>query len=120
MDRNSCQPGRKLGPALKLSQMLVSSHVRILHDIFRFPIVAQDCPCHAIEPLVVAAHQNFIKWRLAGQHATDDFLGHSLRQAAAVLSSTPISNLTNPKDESFREHVSDEAEDSLLENAGRS
>jgi len=32
-----------------------------------------------------------------------------------VPSSTPISNLTNPKDESFRDHVSDEAEDSLLE-----
>jgi len=39
---------------------------------------------------------------------------HSLRQAA-VPSSTPISNLTKPKDESFRDHVSDEAEDSLLE-----
>jgi len=32
-----------------------------------------------------------------------------------VPSSTPISNLTKPKDESFRDHVSDEAEDSLLE-----
>src|SRR5439155_25432031 len=118
MDRNSCQPGRKLGPALKLSQMLVSSHVRILHDIFRFPIVARDCPCHAIEPLVVAALQNFIKWRLAGQHATDDFLGHSLRRAAVVLSSTPISNITNPKDESFRDHVSVAVEDSMLEVTG--
>jgi len=32
-----------------------------------------------------------------------------------VPSPRPISNLTNPKDESFRDHVSDEAEDSLLE-----
>ena len=31
------------------------------------------------------------------------------------MPSTPISNLTNPKDESFRDHVGDEAGDSLLE-----
>ena len=30
-------------------------------------------------------------------------------------SPAPISNLTNPHDESFRDHLSDEAEDSLLE-----
>src|SRR5437667_1695181 len=40
---------------------------------------------------------------------------HSLTTATAVPSPAPTSNLTNPQDERFRDHVSDEAEDSQLQ-----
>jgi hypothetical protein len=60
VDSNSREPSRKLCSTFKVGQVLVRSNVRILHNVFRFCIIAQNGPSHAIETLVVAPHQQFV------------------------------------------------------------
>jgi hypothetical protein len=59
------QPGGELCPPGKLVQMLVRTHVRILHDVFSFAVIPQNGPRYAVETLVVPAHDDFEHTRLA-------------------------------------------------------
>src|ERR1035437_313343 len=73
MHRDACQPGGKFCPPGKLVEMLVGAHVGVLHHVLSFAIVAQNRPSHAVEALVVTAHDNFKHPRLARQHSGHNF-----------------------------------------------
>ena len=60
------QPGGELCSPGKLVQMLIRTHVRILHDVFSFAVIAQNRPSYAVETLVVTTHDDFEHVRLAG------------------------------------------------------
>src|SRR5262249_58467610 len=62
--------------------MLVGAHVSVLHDVLGFAIIAQNSPSHAVEALVVTAHDNFKHPRLACQHS-----GHNLFVTQGLLRS---------------------------------
>src|SRR5271167_4542719 len=72
--RNAGQPGGKLCPPGKLVQMLIRAHVGVLHYILSFAIVSQNSPSHAVDPLVMTAHDDFKHPGLACQHSGHNFL----------------------------------------------
>src|SRR5215469_5813821 len=51
--------------------MLVSIHVCVLHNVFRFHIIVQDSFGHPIKAPVVAAHQEFVQRGLTSQYTVD-------------------------------------------------
>lgn len=53
---DSCQPGREAGAPLKLLELRPGAHVTLLHHVFGLVVIADDGPGDAIEPRVVAAH----------------------------------------------------------------
>src|SRR5437868_7041880 len=53
--------------------MVVGTHVRVLHHIFDFVFIAQDCTHDAVQPLVVPTHDDLVKCRLAGQYSLNHF-----------------------------------------------
>src|ERR1019366_6046407 len=53
--------------------MFVRAHVSVLHYVLSFAIVAQNSPSHAVEALVVTAHDDFKHPRLARQHSGHNF-----------------------------------------------
>jgi len=73
MNSNSSKPCGELCAILEISQVLIGANVGILHDIFRFGIVAQDGPRHTIEPLIVTAHDQFVESRFPGQDPPYEF-----------------------------------------------
>src|SRR2546427_6359760 len=54
--------------------MFVSADVGVLHYVLSFAIIAQNSPSHAVEELVVTAHDDFKHPRLARQHSGHNFL----------------------------------------------
>jgi hypothetical protein len=50
-------------------EVFVSLDIRILHDIFRFPILSQYRPRNPVQPLIVSAHQDFEQSCVAFQNA---------------------------------------------------
>ena len=60
MHRDSRQPGRERRAPLELAQMLVGADVRVLNHVFRLGSIAQNRNHHAVEPLVVPPHDDFI------------------------------------------------------------
>ena len=71
--RDACQPGGKRRPSSKLVQMFVRANVGVLHHVLSFAIIAQYSPGHAIQTLVVTAHDDFKHRRLARQHSGHNF-----------------------------------------------
>jgi hypothetical protein len=53
--------------------MFVSADVGVLHYVLSFAIIAQNSPRHAVETLVVTAHDDFKHPRLARQHSGHNF-----------------------------------------------
>ena len=53
--------------------MFVSANVGVLHYVLSFDIIAQNSPSHAVEELVVTAHDDFKHPRLARQHSGYNF-----------------------------------------------
>ncbi len=53
--------------------MFVRSDVGVLHYVLSFANIAQNSPSHAVEALVVTAHDNFKHPRLARQHSGHNF-----------------------------------------------
>lgn len=86
--RNTCQPGGKLRPSSNLAQMFVCAHIGVLHYILTFVIVTQDSPRHAVEPLIMTAHDDFKQSDLARQHA-----GHNFLVTQGLLRSSPSAGL---------------------------
>jgi hypothetical protein len=73
MHRDTCQPSGKLRFRGKLVEMFVSANVGILHYVLSFAIIPQNSPSHAVEELVVTAHDDFKHPRLASQHSGYNF-----------------------------------------------
>src|ERR1043166_8432995 len=67
--------------------MGVRTHVGVLDDVLSLGVIAHDRACHAIEPLVVPAHDDLEEVTFAGADAGDDSLvGDLLEIPGAVLS----------------------------------
>ena len=74
MQQNPDQPRRESRPAGELAQVLEGAHPRFLGQFFRLGVVREHRPRDPVEPLVVAAHQDFEQIRLAGRDPPDDLL----------------------------------------------
>ena len=72
--RDPREPCRERGAPIELAQVGVGVHVRLLHHVFRFRLVAHDRARRAVDPLVVAAHQDLEQRRLSADDARDDLL----------------------------------------------
>src|SRR6266852_4991193 len=74
------QPSRKRRAAGKLIEMLISTHVGVLHYVFRFVVVAKNSARHSIQALVVAPHNDFVERGFSRANSVDDlFVGPALR-----------------------------------------
>src|ERR1039457_2027058 len=93
MHRDACQPGGKLCPPGKLVETLVRAHVGVLHYVLSLAIIAQNSPSHAVDALVLAAHDDFKHPRLTRQHS-----GHNLFVTQGLLRSSHFrwADHTNP------------------------
>src|SRR5581483_5893085 len=53
--------------------MLVGTHIRILHNVLGFEIVAKNSSGRAVQPLVVAAHNDLERCRVTVENARNYF-----------------------------------------------
>src|SRR5262249_55281854 len=73
MDDDTCQPSAELSLLPEGLQGAKGLHVGILHDLFGFPVAAEDAPGGAKQPPVVAAH-DLLKGSPACRAGKDDKL----------------------------------------------
>lgn len=79
MHGNAGKPGGEWSAGGELVEVLVSPDVGVLHDVFGLAIIVQDGAGDAVEALVVATHDDFVKRTFSGEDAMDDlFVGEAL------------------------------------------
>jgi hypothetical protein len=71
--RDARQPGRKLRLPGKLVQIFIGANLGVVPYVLSFAVIAQNGPSHAVEALVVTAHDDFKHPRLARQHSGHNF-----------------------------------------------
>jgi hypothetical protein len=74
IDRDARQPRREPGGAAELIEVRVGVDIRLLHHVLDVTIVAEDGANGAVQPLVVAAHQDFVEGDVTAADALDDVL----------------------------------------------
>src|SRR3954453_6497288 len=85
MDGNAGEPSRKRREPRKLIQMLISTHVGVLHDVLGFGVIADDGTRNAVKTLVVSTHDDFVESGFSGQNAVDDlFIGPAFGRRTRV------------------------------------
>ena len=86
-----------LARAAELIEMRVGIDIRLLHHVLDVTIVAENGANGPVQPLVVAAHQDFVEGDVAAADALDDgFIGPARRPASstAVVGDIEIHPLT--------------------------
>ena len=74
VDGDAGEPGGKLGAPGELVEVLVGADVGVLHDVLGLGVVAEDGAGHAVQTLVVAAHEDLIERGVSGFDAVDDLV----------------------------------------------
>ena len=69
VEYNAGEPGRKTGPPLEPSQLLVGFHPGALHGLFRAGRLVEQGDAGPAEALVVAAHPQFEQLLIARQYS---------------------------------------------------
>jgi len=82
VDRNFGEPGRELSASGELVKMSVPAQVGFLDQVRRFAFVPDDRAHYSIDPLAMAAEEEFEEDALAGLNPTHDL---SVRQGFAFL-----------------------------------
>ena len=72
VERDARQPRRELRSFLELVQVRERIDVGLLHHVFDVVLVLHDGSRHAVEPLIVAAHEDLEQRTLPRPHALDD------------------------------------------------
>ena len=71
VDGDAREPRGQLRAAVELAQVRVGVDPGLLHDVFGLALVEHDGPRRAVEPLVVAAHEDLEQRRLPRQDQLD-------------------------------------------------
>jgi hypothetical protein len=74
VDGNADQPCREPRPPLEIAQMLVRTHVGILHHILGFAVVVEEGACRTIDTRIVAMHEEFEQLPFTRANARNDLL----------------------------------------------
>jgi hypothetical protein len=65
---------RAAEPKRKLVEMVIGTQVGFLNDVRGFGIISDDCARYSINPLAMAAEEEFEKVGPAGSHSTRDLV----------------------------------------------
>jgi hypothetical protein len=74
VDGDASEPGGKQRASGELVEVLVGADVGVLHDVLGLGVVAEDGAGHAVEALVVAAHEDLIESGVSSFDAIDDLV----------------------------------------------